>query len=249
MAYKQNFGRDNLTNLNVAALTNGGTDPTDPTDPKPNGVVASSDDLTFGGGVTNELEGVTLGTVKNTKPKVNRPKTLRDSILDNTADDSYTMYNADTKKTTKQKVDPISGTNFDETTYSNPATKYTASLTSGNKSVSTSSSRYPSISTINANHPYISSASNYVGTMPADRQDGFQETYTDNNFIRDTKTGKQIIGLPKNSEPTHRGKINALKKHKKDSVSSRKVRINAQVRNERSLDRAGLLKDLIKKNR
>lgn len=32
MAYKQNAGRDNLTNLNIAALTNGGTDPE--TDPK-----------------------------------------------------------------------------------------------------------------------------------------------------------------------------------------------------------------------
>ena len=32
MAYKQNFGRDNLTNSNIAALTNGGTDPE--TDPK-----------------------------------------------------------------------------------------------------------------------------------------------------------------------------------------------------------------------
>ena len=34
MAYKQNFGRDNLTNLNIATLTNGGTDPeTDPVKP------------------------------------------------------------------------------------------------------------------------------------------------------------------------------------------------------------------------
>ena len=32
MAYKQNAGRDDLTNLNIAALTNGGTDPE--TDPK-----------------------------------------------------------------------------------------------------------------------------------------------------------------------------------------------------------------------
>lgn len=34
MAYKQNFGRNNLTNRNIAALTNGGTDPeTDPVKP------------------------------------------------------------------------------------------------------------------------------------------------------------------------------------------------------------------------
>jgi len=71
MAYKQNAGRDDLTNLNIAALTNGGTDPK--TDPKPNGVVASSDDLTFGDGVTNELSAVTLKTVKNTKPAVTGP--------------------------------------------------------------------------------------------------------------------------------------------------------------------------------
>ena len=39
MAYKQNAGRDNLTNLNIAALTNGGTDPG--TDPKKKKKVAS----------------------------------------------------------------------------------------------------------------------------------------------------------------------------------------------------------------
>ena len=39
MAYKQNAGRDNLTNLNIAALTNGGTDPE--TDPKKKKKVAS----------------------------------------------------------------------------------------------------------------------------------------------------------------------------------------------------------------
>ena len=39
MAYKQNAGRDNLTNLNIAALTNGGTDPE--TDSKKKKKVAS----------------------------------------------------------------------------------------------------------------------------------------------------------------------------------------------------------------
>jgi|TARA_B110000908_G_scaffold125653_1_gene147325 hypothetical protein len=39
MAYKQNAGRDNLTNLNIAALTNRGTDPE--TDPKKKKKVAS----------------------------------------------------------------------------------------------------------------------------------------------------------------------------------------------------------------
>ena len=33
MAYTQNAGRDNLTNLNIAALTNGGTDPVKPFKP------------------------------------------------------------------------------------------------------------------------------------------------------------------------------------------------------------------------
>jgi len=77
MAYKQNAGRDNLTNLNIAALTNGGTDPE--TDPEPNGVVASNSDKTFGSGVTNELDTVTLGTVKNNKPVVMGPSNRAES--------------------------------------------------------------------------------------------------------------------------------------------------------------------------
>ena len=77
MAYKQNFGRNNLTNANISALTNGGTDPE--TDPKPNGVVASNSDKTFGSGVINELDTVTLGTVKNNEPVVMGPSNLAES--------------------------------------------------------------------------------------------------------------------------------------------------------------------------
>ena len=78
MAYKQNFGRNNLTNLNIAALTSGGTDPE--TDPKPNGVVASNTDKTFGSGVTNELDTVVLKPVKNTKPVAMGPSNREESI-------------------------------------------------------------------------------------------------------------------------------------------------------------------------
>ena len=78
MAYKQNFGRNNLTNANISALTNGGTDPE--TDPKPNGVVAYDSDETFGSGVINELDTVTLGTVKNNKPVVMGPSNRAESI-------------------------------------------------------------------------------------------------------------------------------------------------------------------------
>jgi len=77
MAYKQNFGRNNLTNANISALTNGGTDPE--TDPKPNGVVASNSDKTFGSGVINELDTVTLGTVKNNEPVVMGPSNRAES--------------------------------------------------------------------------------------------------------------------------------------------------------------------------
>ena len=78
MAYKQNAGRDDLTNLNISALTNGGTNPE--TDPEPNGVVASNSDKTFGSGVTNELDTVTLNSVKNTKPVVTGPSNRAESI-------------------------------------------------------------------------------------------------------------------------------------------------------------------------
>lgn len=107
MAYKQDFGRNNLTNANISALTNGGTDPE--TDPEPNGVVASSDDLTFGSGVVNELPTVTLGTVKNSKPVVTGPSNRAESIerqkqikagSGTMLDKSYDYDNAAINKTT-----------------------------------------------------------------------------------------------------------------------------------------------------
>lgn len=244
MAYKQDFGRDNLTNPNIAALTNGGTDP------KPNGVVASSDDLTFGGGVTNELEGVTLKTVKNTKPKVNQPLSLRDSILNNTADDSYSMYNAHTNKTTNQIVDPISGTNFDQINYSSPLTTYKASTVSGNKSVTTSSNAFPNTNqyTMTANSPYATSASNMVGRMPSTVQDGFQNTYSDGDFVRNTKSGKIQSSVPKKGKINTPTQIKQYTTHLKDSTLNRNVRVSQQVKNEQLKDKANLLKELIKKN-
>tara|TARA_R110000772_G_scaffold74464_1_gene162154 strand:- start:57 stop:803 length:747 start_codon:yes stop_codon:yes gene_type:complete len=248
MAYKQNAGRDDLRNLSIEALTNGGTDPTDP---KPNGVVASSDDLTFGGGVTNELEGVTLKTVKNTKPKVNQSLSLRDSILNNTADDSYSMYNANTKKTTNQIVDPISGTNFDQTNYSSPLTDYKASTISGNKSVATSSNTWPNTNqySMTAKSPYAATASNMVGRTPSTAQDGFQETYSDGDFVRNTKTGKQQSSVPRKGKINTPTQINQYNKHLKDSTLNRNVRVREQVKNEQLKDRASLLKDLINKNK
>ncbi len=248
MAYKQNFGRDNLTNANIFALTNGGTDPE--TDPEPNGVVASNSDKTFASGVTNELETVDLGTVKNTKPKVDRPKSLRESILDNTADESYTMYNANTKKTTNQIVDPISGTNFDQTNYSSPLTNYKASTISGNKSVTTSSNTWPNTNqySMTANSPYAASASNMTGRMPSTQQGGFQETYSDGNFVRNTRSGKIQSSVPKKGKINTPTQIKQYATHLKDSTTSRNVRIRGQVKNEQLKDRAGLLKDLIKRN-
>jgi len=75
MAYKQNFGRNNLKNLNIASLTNGGTDPeTDPeTDPvKPFEPVA--------GEFNEQVETVDLGTVKKKKPVVTGPSNRAESI-------------------------------------------------------------------------------------------------------------------------------------------------------------------------
>ena len=109
MAYTQQAGRPKVESAAVNYLTD-----KDKKDPAPNGVVASNSDITFGSGVTNELDTVML-TGTNTKKKVDRPQSLRESILNNTADDSYSLYNANTKKTTSQVVDPISGTNFDQT--------------------------------------------------------------------------------------------------------------------------------------
>lgn len=243
MAYTQKFGRPSLGGNGEPFVDKGLITPTDP---KPNGVVVSSDE-TFGSGVTNELPTVTI-TGTNTKKKVDRPKSLRDSILDNTADDSYSMYNANTNRTTNQIVDPISGTNFDKTIYSNPETNYTASTINGNKSVTTSSSRYPNQYSIGPKSPYVQTASENVGTMPSTRRGGFQETYTDKNFVRDTKTGLQISRIPKKGNLVKPSEIKTYKKHLKDSTNSRNVRIRGQVKNEQLKDRAGLLKDIIKKN-
>ena len=244
MAYTQKFGRPSLGGNGEPFVDKGLITPTDP---KPNGVVVSSDE-TFGGGVTNELPTVTI-TGTNTKKKVDRPKSLRDSILDNTADDSYSMYNADTNRTTNQIVDPISGTNFEQTTYSNPQTNYTASTISGNKSVTTSSSSYPNQYSIGPNSPYIQSASENVGTMPSTRRGGFQETYSDGNFVRNTRSGKQQSSVPKKGKANTPTQIKAYRQHLKDSTNSRNVRIRGQVKNEQLKDRAVLLKDIISKNK
>ena len=71
MAYKQNAGRDNLTNLNIAALTNGGTDPeTDPV--KPFEPVA--------GEFNEQIETVDLGIVKKKKAEEMGPSNRAESI-------------------------------------------------------------------------------------------------------------------------------------------------------------------------
>ena len=237
MAYTQNAGRDNLTNLNIAALTNGGTDPVKPFKP-------------VAGEFNEQLETVDLGTVKNTKKKVDRPKSLRESILDNTVGDgSYTMYNENTQKNTQQIVDPISGTNFQQTNYSNPETNYTASLTSGNKSVSTSSSSYPNQYSMGAKSPYAVSASTNTGKLPSTQRGGFQETYSDGDFVRYTESGKIKSSVPKKDKINTPTQIKQYRTHLKDSTISRNVRIRGQVKNEQLTDRASLLKDLINKNK
>lgn len=246
MAYTQQAGRPKVESAAINYLTD-----KDKKDPAPNGVVASNSDKTFGSGVTNELDTVTLGTVKNTNKKVNRPKSLKDSILDNTADESYTMYNANTKKTTSQVVDPISGTNFDQTNYSSPLTNYKASTISGNKSVATSSNTWPNTNkySLTANSPYAAAASNMVGRMPSTAQGGFQETYSDGNFVRNTRSGKIQSSVPKKGKINTPTQIKQYRTHLKDSTTSRNVRIREQVKNEQLKDRAGLLKDLISKNK
>jgi hypothetical protein len=106
MAYTQKFGRPSLGGNGEPFIEKGLITPTDP---KPNGVVASSDDLTFGGGVRNELPTVTLGTVKSTKPVAKKPsnreksETLRKQIIAGTGDlldASYLPNNPNIKQTT-----------------------------------------------------------------------------------------------------------------------------------------------------
>ena len=244
MAYTQQFGRPNVESSAINYLTD-----KDKKDPAPNGVVASNSDETFGSGVRNELPAVTLGAVRNTKKKVDRPKSLKESILDNTADGSYTMYNANTQKNTQQIVDPISGTNFQQTNYSNPETNYTASLTSGNKSVSTSSSNSPNQYPMGAKDPYAVSASSMTGKLPSTQRGVFQETYSDGDFVRNTRSGKIQSSVPKKGKINTPTQLKQYRTHLKDSTDSRNVRIRGQVKNEQLKDRAGLLKDLISKNK
>jgi len=105
MAYTQKFARPSLGRNGEPFIEKGLITPTDP---KPNGVVASSDDMTFGSGVRNELPAVTLGTVKNTKPVTepsNREKSemLRKQIIAGTGDlldASYLPNNPNIKQTT-----------------------------------------------------------------------------------------------------------------------------------------------------
>lgn len=75
MAYTQQFGRPKVESAAVNYLTD-----KDKKDPAPNGVVASNSDETFGSGVINELDTVTLNSVKNTKPVVTGPSNRAESI-------------------------------------------------------------------------------------------------------------------------------------------------------------------------
>jgi len=243
MAYTQQFGRPNVESAAINYLTD-----KDKKDPAPNGVVASNSDKTFGSGVTNELDTVML-TGTNTKKKVDRPKSLRNSILDNTADDSYSMYGEGIKKATTSVVDPISGSSSQRTTFSsNKVPNYSASITSGSKGVSTSSSRYPSKSVMHSDSKFAETASKNTGITPANRQGGFQKTYTDNNFVRDTKSGLQISRIPKQGNLVKPSEIKTYNQHLKDSANSRTVRLKSQVYNNQMLERSNVLKEMIKNN-
>tara|TARA_R110002072_G_scaffold259952_1_gene418512 strand:- start:13 stop:972 length:960 start_codon:yes stop_codon:yes gene_type:complete len=146
MAYKQNFGRNNLTNLNIAALTSGGTDPE--TDPKPNGVVASNTDKTFGSGVTNELDTVDLGTVKKKKPaetklsNEERSNMLRKQIIagkGNLLDESYLPTNPNVERTTATVTkNSTDGRTYDviEDTFQNKKGGEPTVITQGNGNIS-----------------------------------------------------------------------------------------------------------------
>ena len=243
MAYTQQAGRPKVESAAVNYLTD-----KDKKDPAPNGVVASNSDKTFGSGVTNELDTVML-TGTNTKKKVDRPESLRNSILKNRADNSYTMYGEGVNKATTTVVDPISGSSSQRTTFSsNEVPNYSASITSGSNGVSTSSSRYPSKSVMHSDSPFAEKASNFKGITPANRQGGFQETYTDKNFVRDTETGLQISRIPKEGNLVKPSEIKTYKKHLKDSTDNRKVRIKSQVYNNQMLERSNLIKEMINKN-
>tara|TARA_R110000796_G_scaffold235967_1_gene355160 strand:+ start:364 stop:1323 length:960 start_codon:yes stop_codon:yes gene_type:complete len=146
MAYKQNFGRNNLTNANISALTNGGTDPE--TDPKPNGVVASDSDETFGSGVTNELPTVDLGIVKRTKPAATelsneeRSNMLRRQIIagkGDLLDTSYLPNNPNITQTTATVTkNSTDGKTYDviEDTFQNSLGGKPTVITQGNGNIS-----------------------------------------------------------------------------------------------------------------
>lgn len=238
MAYTQQAGRPKVESAAINYLTD--KDKKDPVKPfKP-----------VAGEFNEQLETVDLGTVKNTKKKVDRPESLRNSILNNTADDSYSMYGEGVNKATTTVVDPTSGSSREQTTFSsNKVPNYSASITSGNNSVSTSSSRYPSKSVMHSNSPFAETASNFTGITPANRQDGFQKTYTDNNFVRDTKSGLQISRIPSSlNRPAKPSEIKTYNKHLKDSADNRTVRIKSQVYNNSMLERSNLIKEMINKN-
>ena len=237
MAYTQQAGRPKVESAAVNYLTD--KDKKDPVKPfKP-----------VAGEFNEQLETVDLGTVKNTKKKVDRPESLRNSILNNRADNTYTMYGEGINKATTSVVDPISGLSSQRTTFSsNEVPNYSASITSGSNAVSTSSSRYPSKSVMHSDSPFAETASNFTGIMPANRQGGFQKTYTDKNFVRDTETGLQISRIPKEGNLVKPSEIKTYKKHLKDSTDNRKVRIKSQVYNNSMLERSNLLKEMINKN-
>ena len=145
MAYTQKFGRPSLGTLGEPFVEKGLITPTDP---KPNGVVASNSDKTFGSGVTNELDTVDLGTVKNTKPAATklsndeRSYMLRKQIIAGKGDllgDDYKLDNPNVKRTTATVTkNSTDGKTYDviEDTFQNTKGGKPTVVTQGNGNIS-----------------------------------------------------------------------------------------------------------------
>lgn len=145
MAYTQKFGRPSLGGNGEPFVEKGLITPTDP---EPNGVVASNSDKTFGSGVTNELDTVDLGTVKNTKPAATklsndeRSYMLRKQIIagkGNLLGDDYKPDNPNVKRTTATVTkNSTDGKTYDviEDTFQNTKGGKPTVVTQGNGNIS-----------------------------------------------------------------------------------------------------------------
>ena len=192
-----------------------------------------------------------IGPQANPNPPGSRQKaSLRQSILSGTADDSYSMYGSDDNMTTNVKnvTDAKKGTTREVTSIShNNNPKAVGTVSEGGTNVQGNYAGSHGIGGIKYGDESNRKLADYKGTLPANRRYGFQETYSDGDFVRNTKSGTISSRVPKGGELNTPTQIAKYKKHKTDSTFNKFNRELYQVDNRVAKKEGEVLTKLIER--